>query len=212
MRVLLATAYWPNLHYFYYVLNGDEIMVENHEHYQKQSFRNRTQLLSANGVLDLNIPVGKKKDKELVSQVEISYTERWQIKHWRAITSAYRNSPYFEYFEDDIRQFYDTKYELLFDYNLQQLKTIFRILKLKKEILVTLDYEKDPAGLLDLRALIHPKKDPGEDKKVGPLLSRPYYQTFGNKFGFTCNLSILDLLFNTGLDTLNYFPKDTLTL
>ncbi|MGZ4098932.1 MAG: WbqC family protein, partial [Bacteroidia bacterium] len=134
MDVLLSTAYWPNLHYFYYVLNADKVRIEKQEHYQKQSFRNRMQLLSANGILDLSIPVKKNNDNGLIPGIEISYKEPWQIKHWRAITSAYNNSPYFEYFEDDLKGFYEHEYQYLFDYNMQQLKTILRILKTKKEI------------------------------------------------------------------------------
>jgi hypothetical protein len=207
MDALFSTAYWPNLHYFYYVLNSDKVYIESHEHYQKQSFRNRTQILSANGILDLTIPIKKTKDNELISTVEISYAEQWQIKHWRAITSAYKNSPYFEFFEDDIREFYSGNHHLLLDYNTAQLKTILRILKLKKEIVLTSEFEKT-VDKNDLREKIHPKKD----QELINGLNKPYYQTFGDKFGFVPNLSILDLLLNEGLQTLSYFPKETFTL
>jgi hypothetical protein len=212
MDVLLSTAYWPNLHYTYYVLNSTKTFIERHEHYQKQSFRNRTQILSANGVLDLTVPVKKIKDKELISSIEISYAENWQNKHWRAITSAYKNSPYFDFFEDELKKFYENRYELLIDYNTEQLKSVFKILKLPRQLLFTDKYEKEPAQLKDLREMIHPKKIATTDKTAGPLLSRPYYQTFEDKFGFTPNLSILDLLLNKGLEALDYFPKETLTL
>src|SRR5688500_13554879 len=96
--VVLSTAYWPNLPYFYYLLNSEKVFVEHHEHYHKQSFRNRTKILTANGVLELSIPVVKKYDKEIINTIEISYAEAWQIKHWRAISSSYKNSPYFEFF------------------------------------------------------------------------------------------------------------------
>lgn len=212
MNVLLSTAYWPNLHYFYYVLNAETITIEAHEHYQKQSFRNRTQILTANGVLDLTIPVRKKAAKELMCEQEISYGEDWQTKHWRAITSAYKNSPYFEYFEDDLKPFYTRQYNLLLEYNVQQLKTIFKILKIKKELTLTTDYKFSVDEQIDLREIIHPKTKIFTDEKVGSLLRKPYYQTFESKFGFTPNLSVLDLLLNKGLETLDYFPKATLTL
>ena len=96
MKVLLSTAYWPNLHYFFYLLNSDEAVIEQHDHYQKQSYRNRTRILSANGPLDLQIPVKKSAQKEEVTGIEISHTESWRQIHWVAICSAYGKSPFFE--------------------------------------------------------------------------------------------------------------------
>ncbi|MCE3259765.1 MAG: hypothetical protein K0S12_1406 [Bacteroidetes bacterium] len=212
MNALLSSAYWPNLHYFYYVLNSETVYIESCENYQKQSFRNRTQILSANGKLDLVIPVKRQKEKESIATLEISHAENWRVKHWRAITSAYKNSPYFEYFEEEIAGFYTKEYDLLLDYNTQQLKTLLRLLKIKKEIVMTADYIKTPLLQKDVREIIHPKIVFEKDENVKGPLARPYYQTFEIKFGFTPNLSVLDLLFNKGLQTLDYFPKDTLTL
>jgi hypothetical protein len=204
MKSLLNTAYWPNLHYFFYVLNSESILIEQFENYQKQSFRNRTQILSANGVLDLSIPVRKRNIKELSKDIEIAYSENWQIRHWRAITSAYKNSPYFEHFETDIQRFYTNTYERLLDYNLQQLQLVMGILKLERTISFTAAFEKETALDHDLRDKIHPKLGFREDTRVSHLLQKPYYQTFGDKFGFTPNLSILDLIFNTGLGAITY--------
>ncbi|MCW3076807.1 MAG: hypothetical protein JWO32_1416 [Bacteroidetes bacterium] len=212
MNVLLSTAYWPNLHYFYYVLKAEKVTIEAHEHYQKQSFRNRTQVLTANGILDLTIPVKKKALKELISEQEISYSEAWQLKHWRAITSAYKNSPYFEYFEDDLKKFYTEEYKFLLNYNLEQLKTLFKLLRIKKELHLTSHFERTVKEESDLREIIHPKNNALTDDITGEFLSKPYYQTFENKFKFTPNLSVLDLLLNKGMETLDYFPKATLTL
>ena len=106
MNPLLSTAYWPNLHYFYYLINSDSITIESFENYHKQSYRNRTQILTANGKLNLSIPIKNLNTKELIKDIEIAYQENWQINHWRAITSAYKNSPYFEFFEDEINYFY----------------------------------------------------------------------------------------------------------
>ncbi|MBA3663254.1 MAG: WbqC family protein [Bacteroidetes bacterium] len=205
MDVVLSTAYWPNLHYFYYVFNSSNIFIEAQEHYQKQSFRNRTTILSANGVLDLSIPVKKIAHKQFTSETEICYKEAWQSNHWRAITSAYRNSPYFEFFEMELYDFYKTEHRFLLEYNTQQLKTVFRILKMKKEITYTSSYENEVKNCADLREVIHPKKKTLADEQVSVVLSEPYYQTFGSKFGFTPNLSILDLLLNKGLETVDYF-------
>jgi hypothetical protein len=205
MKSVLCTAYWPNLHYFYYVLKSETILIEQFDHYQKQSFRNRTQILSANGVLDLSIPVTKKNVKNYSKDIGISYSENWQNNHWRAITSAYKNSPYFEYFEDEIIPFYKLRYDNLLEYNLLQLKTLLKLLKYKKEIGLTDSFEKTPLNRIDTRELIHPKRVFEKDVLVTGLLSKPYYQTFENKFEFKSNLSLLDLLFNKGLLTLDYF-------
>ena len=207
MRSLLSTAYWPNLHYFYYVFNSDEILIEQFENFQKQSFRNRTQILSANGPLNLSIPVKKKAIKELTKDIEISYSEAWQNKHWRAITSAYKNSPYFEHFESDIDHLYFQKTESLLEFNLLQLQTVLKILKVKRDISFTSRYEKDPLDFMDLREQIHPKLDYKTDVTPLKTLTHSYYQTFENKFEFVPNLSILDLLFNEGLETIDYLRK-----
>ncbi len=200
MNVLLSTAYWPNLHYFYYVFNNGNILIEKHEHYQKQSFKNRTQILTANGVLNLSIPVINGNSKQIITDVEISYKENWQKQHWRAIISAYKNSPYFEFFEDDIKQFYSSEFQYLFPYNFNQLQLILKLLKQTKEINFTSSYEENFNGI-DLRKVIHPKLIFKNDSVVSKTLNVPYYQTFENKFSFIPNLNILDILFNTGLNT-----------
>ncbi len=204
MNALLSTAYWPNLHYFYYVLTAESICIERFENYQKQSFRNRTQILSSNGVLNLAIPIKKQAPKELIKTIEISYAENWQMNHWRAITSAYKNSPYFDFFEDEIKKFYFTKFHLLFDYNLEQMAVILKIIKQQQPITLSSQYLSNPNAYFDLREKIHPKIDFETDKNVTDVLSKNYYQTFGDKFGFCANLSVLDLLFNKGLGLTDY--------
>lgn len=204
MKSLLSSAYWPNLHYFYYVLHSETVCVEQFENYQKQSFRNRTQILSANGPLDLSIPITKRHHKELSKDIRISYKENWQQKHWRAIISAYKNSPYFEHFENEIAHFYSAKFDLLLDFNQQQLELLLKMLRIKKNVTLSKHYEKETGSFLDLRENIHPKIDFKTDKLTLEILSKPYYQTFETKFEFIPNLSILDLLFNKGLETLDY--------
>jgi hypothetical protein len=204
MTALLTTAYWPNLHYFYYVLHAEQVLIEQHENYQKQSYRNRTLILTANGVLPLSIPVKKRGAKELTRDLQISYQENWQIRHWRAILSAYKNSPFFDYFEEEIHYFYNTRVEGLLEYNQLQLQLLLRLLKLKKQIALSPEFTKSVTDSMDLRFITDPKTDFREDPRVQELLGRPYYQTFGDRPGFHPNLSILDLLFNTGLESINY--------
>ena len=197
--VLLSTAYLPPLHYFYYLLNAEKVILERHEHFVKQTFRNRAEILSANGKLSLSIPLVKNSDKEIISKKQISYAENWQHIHWRAISSAYKNSPYFEYFEEEFKPFYNNKFEFLFDYNLQLIQTILKILRIKKEIYFSESFEKE-TEYLDLRDNIHPKN-------INSELNFPqneYRQIFSDKLGFTKNLSVIDLLFNKGLETNDY--------
>lgn len=196
--VLLSTAYLPNIEYFSYLLNSEPVIIEAQEHFQKQSYRNRCEILSANGKLDLVIPLKKKQDKEIISQKEISYAENWQIRHWRAITSAYKNSPYFDYFEDELSPFYSRRTELLLDYNTQIVQAILKILRLNKQLYFTESYEKE-TGFTDLRDKIHPKKE-----VRGVISFKPYSQVFSEKMAFIENLSIIDLLFNKGLETKDY--------
>jgi hypothetical protein len=209
MNVLLSTACWPNLHYFYHLLHADNVQIEQHENYQKQSFRNRYQILSANGVLDLSIPVENRAIKMPINEVYIDYKENWQIRHWRALTSAYKNSPYFDFFESDIQNFFTVKHERLFDYNLEQLKLIFKLLQLKKDFTLTAAYENETSELTDFRGTIHPKKEIPKNDPALNVLTKPYYQTFGDKFGFVPNLCILDLIFNAGLNTKAYLKTES---
>jgi hypothetical protein len=204
MTSLFSTAYWPNISYFASILKAEQIEIEAYENYQKQSFRNRTQILSANGVLDLSIPVVKNAPKELMKDVRISYTENWQQKHWRAFTSAYRNSPYFDFFEDEIQSYYNQKFETLLVYNSSQLNTLCKLFRIKKEISQTREFVKEPQNTLDLRESFHPKKPSGVT-----VDTVTYYQTFHDKFPFEPNLSVLDLLFNEGPKGLTYLERLT---
>jgi hypothetical protein len=194
--VLLSTAYLPNINYLSQVLNHSVVVIEKHEHFVKQTYRNRCEIVTSNGKLSLSIPLVKQADKELISDKKISYAEDWQKQHWRAITSAYKNSPYFEFLEDEFKPFYENKYELLFDYNTQLLQTILHILRVKKQIEFTLQFDVSPVNLNDFRAL-------SDLNNSHNLNTKPYYQVFADKQGFTPNLSCLDALFNVGLDTIN---------
>lgn len=194
--VLLSTAYLPPLNYLSKIIEGEQVVIEKQEYFVKQTYRNRCEILSANGKLSLSIPLVKQADKEIISQKRISYAEDWQKQHWRAITSAYKNSPYFEYFEDELRPFYETKYEFLFEYNTQLLKAILNILRIKKEISFTNLFEETPIGITDLRKL-------SEINNSEVSVMKPYYQVFADKTGFTPNLSCLDALLNVGLDVIS---------
>jgi hypothetical protein len=191
--VLLSTAYLPNLHYLSQVINYDTIVIEKCENFVKQTYRNRCDIVTANGKLSLSIPLLKQADKELISDKKISYTEDWQKQHWRTIVSAYKNSPYFEFFEDEFKPFYENQFEFLFDYNTQLLQTVLNILRIKKQIEFTRSFDLNPTQVTDLRILSQIEKT--------PINTNSYYQVFADKLGFTPNVSCLDALFNVGLET-----------
>ncbi len=191
--VLLSTVYLPNVHYLSQVINCDAIVIEKQENFVKQTYRNRCDIVTANGKLSLSIPLIKQADKELIFDKKISYAEDWQKQHWRTIVSAYKNSPYFEFFEDEFKPFYENQFEFLLDYNTQLLQTILHILRVKKQIKFTQNFELKPAQIIDFRSL--------SDIQKNDTIIRPYYQVFADKLGFTPNVSCLDALFNVGLET-----------
>ncbi|MCD6017737.1 MAG: hypothetical protein K0S53_858 [Bacteroidetes bacterium] len=193
--ILLSTAYLPPVNYLSAVINHEDVVLEKHEHFVKQTYRNRCEILTANGKLSLSLPLIKQSDKELISEKKISYAEDWQKQHWRAITSAYKNSPYFEYFEDEFKPFYENRFELLFDFNTKLLQTILHILRIQKNIQFTAHFESAPCSSVDLRNL--------SDIKQSFPDAKSYYQVFSGSSGFVSNLSCLDALFNIGLETKN---------
>lgn len=197
--VLLPTAYLPPVSYFVALLNFDNIFIEQFETYPKQTYRNRCEILTANEKLSLSIPVTKPDgNKTLTRDVDIFYGEQWQLNHWRAIKSAYLSSPYFIYYQDDFEMFYQEKYFHLMEFNTHLLKTLMRIIRLEKDIHLTSEYVHQPNRIIDLRTVISPKR------QVDDKLFTPYTQVFSDRHSFKANLSIIDLLFNLGPDSLSY--------
>jgi hypothetical protein len=189
-NILFSLAYLPPVEYFVLFNKAEKAFIEQHEFYQKQSYRNRCRIATANGIMDLSVPVDK-TGKELIRNIRISEHTDWQTQHWRAIEAAYNSSPFFEYYSDDFRGFYEKKWVFLWDFNFGLLNKVLELLEIHKEIFLTDKYETKPDEILDVRELIHPKKN-----EVVSVDS--YYQVFKQKFGFQSGLSILDLLFNMG--------------
>ncbi len=194
LALLFAANYFPCISYFH-AIQKDElpILLEKHEHYPKQTYRNRTRIATANGVLDLIVPIRHgRKERVSMKDIRINYEHDWQRLHWLSIQTAYRSSAYFEYYEDDFVPFYERKHEFLLDYNIGQLELVLKILKINRFISFTENYEKSPESVIDYREAIHPKKE----SIYAPAKS--YYQIFEDRHGFIPDLSVLDLIFNQG--------------
>lgn len=196
--ICLSTAYLAPVEYYAEIAKAETVLIESCDFYQKQSYRNRCRIAAANGPMSLSIPVEKSsEEKLLIRDVRISGHSDWQLNHWRSIESAYNSTPFFEYYKDDLLPFYEKKWIFLFDFNQEIQLKILELLDLHKTIRVTGEYKnKLDNGILDLRETIHPKKE------YQSLKCSPYYQVFEQRFDFLPNLSIIDLLFNMGTESI----------
>jgi len=190
---LLPTAYFPPIQWFVYLVAADRVLIEQHETYPKQTYRNRCEIATANGRLALTVPVIKVDGNHTKTKnIAISDHQNWQTLHWRAFTAAYANSPYFMYYQDELEPFFTKKFENLMDFNLALIEKMMKLVGVEKEIELTSSYEFNPPGVLDLRSVFTPKK------AFGQFPLPEYYQVFNEKNGFIPGLSIIDLLFNMG--------------
>ncbi|WP_417431459.1 WbqC family protein [Halpernia sp.] len=196
---ILPLFYLPNISWFIqYLENNTEVIIEKFENFPKQTFRNRTNIYGANGKLTLVIPINHTGNR-LYKNTEISYAENWQKQHWKSIKTAYQSSPYFEFYEDRFAKIYEKKEKFLFDFNLKALEILIQLLKIDKKFQFSESY-KTESSALDLRQSFSAKKESTETFEN-------YYQTFGEKFGFIQDLSVCDLLFNLGPESLIYLKK-----
>lgn len=201
--VILSTAYLPPIQYMTKLVGYSNAVLEAHETYPKQSYRNRCEILSCNGPLTLSIPVVKVNgNSTLTKDIQIDNSTNWQKNHWKAIESAYRNSTYYDFIADIINPYYVKKERLLVDFNLNIINEILKFLGVIQPIRESIDFVKDyPSSIHDFRFSIHPKTQ--YQCLDETFLPKKYYQTFNDKFEFQPNLSVIDLLFNEGLDSLN---------
>ena len=188
----ISTAYLGPVQQYSKMFHFPEVRIETSENYLKQSYRNRCIIAGANGPLPLSVPIVKPDTlKCLTKDIRISDHGNWRHLHWNAIVSAYNSTPFFEYYEDDFAPFYEKKYEFLFDFNEELRMQICQLLDIQPQIQYTTSFEADVEN--DFR-WISPKQDIADPS----FLLKPYYQVFQDKHGFLPNLSIIDLLFNTG--------------
>ena len=192
-RVLVELHYLPCIAYFSLLSKFDEIVIEQHENYNKQSYRNRCRILGANRVEQLVIPLTGKHGKTKIRDVQIDYTQRWQNNHWRSIESAYRKAPYFEHYADELRETLYFAPPYLFNFNKNLLEKCLTWLGYAPTILFSRTFDKSPEGVTDLRDQIHPKHG---GKSLSYFQPAAYHQVFGETF--VENLSIIDLIFCQG--------------
>ncbi len=205
MASILSTAYFPPVEYFFSLNRCGNVWVDGYENYQKQTYRNRCIIYSPNGPQSLVIPVIRPdKPKTIVKDTLISYDEDWAIVHRRSIETAYNSSPFFLYYKDDLLSITDKKHKYLFDLNNEILTKLINITGIETVLKLTQNYIEQPEHP-DLRNVIYPKRK-NNTISTGFNLP-PYTQVFDKKHGFIPNLSIIDLLFNEGPNTVEYLKK-----
>lgn len=206
--MLVSTAYLPSIQYIALCEQSQEIYIEAHEHYLKQSYRNRTRIVSSQGILDLTIPVDRPNgSKTKIKDVKISYAEAWNRKHWHALVSAYNSSPFFEFYQDYFSKLYEEQNDFLWDFNMKLLNVIFDVTGIKTVIKETDSFkELNQNNIEDYRYTLSPKKE--ENQNPFPL----YNQVFDESLGFIQNVSIIDAICNIGPETKKYCKDLQLTL
>lgn len=236
MPKLFSTAYFPPVSYFAAIaqemeglikkgarrknnlptpLSSSVVFIEACENYQKQSYRNRCRFYGADGVQTLSFPILHENGthKNLISEVKIDYSKPWVLQHKRAIISAYSTSAYFEYYKDDLFAILDSRPEKLIDLNTALMKFFIEKTGIKASVHMTSEYRTDAIATLegkqiqceDLREVIHPKRK--NDILRSLELEKPYFQVFSPKHGFQSDLSIMDLLFNEGPDSILFLKS-----
>lgn len=204
-KAIFCTAYLPPIAWFQHALQSKNIVIEAQENFQKQSYRNRCKILSANGVLDLSIPIAHQKHKQTINEVLTQEDEPWRKIHWQAICSAYGKSAFFLYYRDAFENIYFSKdSNHLFNLNLQFIELIFKLLKVNCEIQFSTKYENQVGLSHDCRNSFQ-AKNPSLQSEL--LFEKKYFQVFTEKFEFKPNLSIIDLLFNVGPLSKDYLIK-----
>ena len=204
MNILIHPTYFPNIAHFAAIAQANKVTFESNDNFLKQTYRNRTYIYAANGKLLLNIPViHSQKKRQKYRDVKISKDTNWQSLHWKSLLSAYSTSPFFEYYKDELEPLFKIKTDFIFDFNLKCIETIFECIQLNVSASKTKVFEKTVENKKDFRYLVNAKIE-------APKFA-PYNQVFEDKHGFLNNLSILDLLFNEGPNTLGYLESQHIT-
>lgn len=203
MDSLLSTTYFGPVQWYQKLYRSDRVYMEQHESFIKQTYRNRCIIATTNGPLALSVPVIHESKHESVRDILISSHGNWQHQHWNAMQTAYGDSPFLMYYADELRPFFEKQWKYLFDFNTEITETVCRLIDISPDIRLTEGYvsaDRLPSATADYREAINPKQ-PADDPDFEP---RRYWQVFEQRYGFMPNLSVLDLLFCCGPESI-YF-------
>ena len=199
MQVLLSTTYFGPVQWYQKLYRADVVQIERWESFQKQTYRNRCLIATTQGVQALTVPVVR-DESPLIKDIRISDHGNWRHLHWNALQSAYGESPFFEYYQDDIRPFFEKRWDYLLDFNEAICQKMCELIDIQPNMEYSSEYVAEPKKQIDYRLAINPKH-PAPDLDFAP---KPYYQVYSVKHGFLPNLSVLDLLFNMGPEGIFY--------
>ena len=200
MNVLVYPTYFPSISHYVAMAQSDAITFETEDNFQKQTNRNRTYIYSPNGIQLLNIPIKHTKEKhQKTKEVQLETSFDWQKQHFKSLEAAYRTSPFFEFFEDELAPIFNKKHTFLMDLNFETMEIVSKCLRIAFDFKRTEEYFHEVPEYKDFRFLANGKKDTSKFER--------YTQVFEDKHGYINNLSILDLLFNEGKYALNYLKN-----
>lgn len=200
--ILIYPTYFPSISHYIAMINADSITFEVEDTFQKQTNRNRMYIYSPNGIQMLNISVKHDSAKANFKDIKIDNQYNWQKNHFKSLEAAYKNSPFYEYFVDDLRPLFEKKHEFMLDLNFEIFKLVNEALGISIPFEKTTEYFHEVTDKTDFRYLVNGKKDKTQIE--------PYTQVFDDKHGFLNNLSILDLLFNEGRYAVDYLKQHSL--
>ena len=198
MTTLLSTTYFGPVQWYQKLYRAESVLIEQWESFQKQTYRNRCVIATTQGMQALTVPV-ERSSSGLIKDVRISDHGNWRHLHWNALMSAYGESPFFDYYQDDIRPFFEKRWDYLLDYNEAIRQTVCEFIDIQPKVGFSIEWATVHSQL-DFRESIRPKH-PLPDPDFTP---KTYYQVYQQKYGFQANLSVLDLLFNMGPESIFY--------
>lgn len=206
LNIIVHPTYFPSIAHFVVMAKASKVVFEVKDNYQKQTYRNRSYIYGANGRLLLNVPVKHShKNRQKYKEIRIANEEDWQSLNWKSIQSAYRSSPFFEFYEAEFLPLFEKKYKFLLDHNFECLQLLLNCLEMDLNYSTTSNITEDIPSPIDYRLLTNARKET-------TFKFEEYTQVFMGKFGFMNNLSILDLLFNEGTSALSYLQSQEIKI
>lgn len=198
---MLSTTYFGPIQWYQKLYRAEHVIIEQWESFQKQTYRNRCLIATTNGIQALTVPV-EHSDSQLIKDIRLSDHGNWRRLHWNALQSAYGESPFFEYYQDDIRPFFEKRWVYLLDFNEAIRQKMCELIDIQPEVTYNTGYMADSESqdMDDFRSAINPKHPIQDDD----FETKCYYQVYQMKHGFLSNLSVLDLLFNMGPESIFY--------